>query len=503
MTPGFNQSLSTELAYIAVEECLRLGASYAEARFEARRIEEVRTRSGRLVLSRLTGDQGMGIRVLVRGAWAFVAIAEPSRHDVAVGAKRAVELARAAGVLRPSSVGIRPMEVQRGSYRTPRERDPFEVPLEEKIDRLRSIDERLMLTPQVVTTRSLWLGHSIRKLVVTSEGSELDQDLLRSSLSFEAGASDGRELQVASHPPARQGVMGAGWECVESLDLSAAAERVANLAAEQLEAAPCPSDTTTLLLCPDTLGAHILGCRGLFDFDRIHERGSTELLGSTVGSERLTLRNEPGLEQGAGTVAFDDEGVPARALTLVESGSLAHMLASRASYEAAGLKTPPGAAHAVSWAQPPEVRPSNLVVEAGEGEVDDFVADVGTGVLIEGMRSFALSERGGEFVAVGERAWEVKQGERVRMLKNPAYRGKTRDFFKSLEQVGAYPSGPTTGAAVGSKGRPDQFVSVGVKTPCAHFTKVEVGSSELPPGDSVDLPVVGDRDSSPPKARRG
>jgi len=59
------------------------------------------------------------------------------------------------------------------------------------------------------------------------------------------------------------------------------------------------------------------------------------------------------------------------------------------------------------------------------------------------------------------------------------------------------------GTVVGSKGRPEQFVSVGVKAPCGRFSKVEVGSSELPPGDSVDLPVVGSRESSTPKASEG
>ncbi|MEM6860295.1 MAG: TldD/PmbA family protein [Myxococcota bacterium] len=496
MTFGFNQSLSTELAYVAVEECLRLGASYAEARFESRRTEELRTRGGRLVQSRLTIDQGIGIRTLVRGAWGFIAVAEPSRHDVAVGARRAVELARAAGVLRPSISHIPAMEVQRGSFRTPRVRDPFEVPLEEKVERLQEIDRYMMQTPQIVTTRSLWLGHSVRKILVTSEGSELDQDLLRSSLGFEAGASDGIELQMASFPPARQGVFGGGWERVEALDVQACAERVARQAAEQLEADLCPSDTTTLVLSPETLGAHVLGCRGLFDFDRMKERGDGSLLGERVGSEQLGLRNEPELEGGAGTVAFDDEGVPARATTLVKSGVLEGMLASRSSFDELGLNEPSGAMHAVSWSQPPEIRPSNLVVEGGEGSLDDFARDLANGILIEGMRSFALSERGGEFVAVGERAWEIKKGERVRMLKNPAYRGKTRAFFESLEGVGASDDAAAAGAPVGSKGRPEQFLSIGVRAPCARFTKVELGSSELPPGDSVDLPVVGPKEGS-------
>ena len=47
----FNHPLALEQAYNAVEEAIRLGASYADARYEYHQREDVVTRNGTLSLS--------------------------------------------------------------------------------------------------------------------------------------------------------------------------------------------------------------------------------------------------------------------------------------------------------------------------------------------------------------------------------------------------------------------------------------------------------------------
>ncbi|MEL6312256.1 MAG: DNA gyrase modulator, partial [Pseudomonadota bacterium] len=87
----FNHPLALELTYIAVEEAIRLGASYADARFEFRHREDVMTHNGRLDVARSHITRGLGVRVLLQGAWGYVGVSEPSRHDVTVAARRATE----------------------------------------------------------------------------------------------------------------------------------------------------------------------------------------------------------------------------------------------------------------------------------------------------------------------------------------------------------------------------------------------------------------------------
>src|SRR5215216_5410351 len=79
-----------------------------------------------------TESEGIGVRVLVGGAWGF---AGEGRLDEAAGrdaALRAVEFARAAPGRHQTALA--PLEAQSGSYRTPMECYLYDVAITEKID---------------------------------------------------------------------------------------------------------------------------------------------------------------------------------------------------------------------------------------------------------------------------------------------------------------------------------------------------------------------------------
>ncbi|MEL6189642.1 MAG: DNA gyrase modulator, partial [Myxococcota bacterium] len=119
-------ALALELGYSAIEEALRLKASFADVRLEASLDEELTVSGGRYGGADLRSGRGLGVRVLVDGAWGYAAVDEPNRHDIAVTVKRAIELARAAAILQERPVSLIGTEPQRGVFRTPIRRDPFE-----------------------------------------------------------------------------------------------------------------------------------------------------------------------------------------------------------------------------------------------------------------------------------------------------------------------------------------------------------------------------------------
>lgn len=503
-----NHALALELAYIAVEESLRLGASYAEARFEHRSQEDVRTRDGRLVIARQSHDRGIGIRVLVRGTWAFVGVSEPNRHDVVVSAKRVVELARAAAILRDRRAGMVDVEPQRGAFRTSIERDPADVSLEDKLALLRQIDERLLETAQVVQARSHLRWNRTRKILVTSDGTEVDQDLVRTGVGYEATASDGTDFQTASYPSPSGVVAGMGWELIEGLPLLDRAPEVAGQAVAQLSAEVCPVQAGTLILDPRAVAAHLLQTSRMLEVDRIlalEASGepivvpSNPASGFRLGSEHLHLQIDPARTGGAGSYGFDDEGVPGRPVALVEGGQVESLLTGREAARRLGHPQSTGSMRAASWTVRPQVRASNLVMGPGQAaDVESLVSDTDAGVVIEGLRAVSLDPSSGEFLAVGERAWQVKQGKRERRLKNAAFRGRAVEFWQNLDAVGTH--GDLQGHIDGPKGRPEQFLATGVVAPSARFRDVQLGAAELPRSDSVDLPMDVNETPAPEEA---
>jgi len=82
-----------ELLERAVETARVRGASYADARHVLRRDRSVVVRTGRVEAAASAESEGMGIRVLVDGAWGFAATAFVEGDEVDLAAVLAVSIA--------------------------------------------------------------------------------------------------------------------------------------------------------------------------------------------------------------------------------------------------------------------------------------------------------------------------------------------------------------------------------------------------------------------------
>lgn len=486
---------------MAVEEAVRLGAAYADARFEAATRETLRTLSGNLVRASHDVDRGLGVRVLVNGAWGFMAIGEPTRHDAVVAARRAVESARASAVLRDQPSEMIESEAHRGLHRTVVERDPFAVPLEVKVGLLLQLDERLREPPEVVMARTRFLAERRHKVLVTSEGAEVEQDLTRIDVALQAGASDGARLRVLSFPDGVASAMSArGWEFIDQLDLEAMAARLGDAAVQQLHVETIPTETRAIVLSPAVVGAHLLEMEPLFRLDRVLGRGSESggpgLMGARIAAEGFELVMHPGWSGGAGTYGYDDEGVPAQPVVVVDRGVVVSGLCSRAGAARVGLPASTGTLRAGSWSSRPSVHAGNWVLSGGDVEsVDALIQDTRSGVYVESLASLSPSGRDGEFVAVAERAWEIEHGRRTRLLDHPVYRGRGTDFFTRIDGMTVLP----TRVGLGSERAPG--LPVGVSAPGVRLRDVAVG--HVPePAAVLRRPVVAAARAAPPSPRR-
>src|SRR4051812_32304650 len=98
--------------------------------------ESVDVRDDRVKGVRRTATRGVGIRVLVAGAWGFAATADDSADAAAQAAALAVDVARASRPVPGEPVRLDDTPPATGTYLTPHQRDPLEVPLAEKVDHL-------------------------------------------------------------------------------------------------------------------------------------------------------------------------------------------------------------------------------------------------------------------------------------------------------------------------------------------------------------------------------
>ena len=201
----------------AVAAALAGGASYADARAVVRRSQLVATKNRRVDQVDDVESEGIGVRVLVDGAWGFACDARLDERGARDASERATSFAKAAPGRHERALA--PVEPMHGEYRTPREQDPIDVPLSDKIALCLSAEEALENDAVKVTTAFVRAMRE-RKVLVSSDGTAVDQDLVECGGGIEATATDGELSQIRSYPSQHGGSSaGAGWEYVLGLEL--------------------------------------------------------------------------------------------------------------------------------------------------------------------------------------------------------------------------------------------------------------------------------------------
>src|ERR1700751_5751920 len=123
----------------AVAAALAGGASYADSRAVVRRSQLVATKNRRVDQVDDVESEGIGVRVLVNGAWGFACDRRLGGTRARGGGKRAPCFAKAAAGIHARARA--PCEPVEGEYQTPRDQEPIDVPLTEKIALCLSAEE--------------------------------------------------------------------------------------------------------------------------------------------------------------------------------------------------------------------------------------------------------------------------------------------------------------------------------------------------------------------------
>jgi TldD protein len=473
------------LAEAAVDAAIGAGASYADARAVSLRRQYVITKNGNVDDLSDTESEGIGVRVLVDGAWSFAGSGRLDESAARGAALRAAEFARAAPGRHQTNLA--PVEAHTGTYRTPLERDPFAVPLTEKIDLCLRAEEG-MRHDDVKVTVAVIRAQREHKVLVSSEGTNVEQEIYECGGGIDAYASSDDVSQVRSYPSQHSGVSAqGGWEYVEQLGLDREAPRVGEQASALLRAPTCEPGRTTIVLSPEQAVMQVHESVGHpTELDRVYGTEaayagtsflSADDLGSLrYGSEHMNITADSTTPEGLGTFAFDDEGVPAGREAIVEAGVLSGFLSSRETAAQLGAGRG-GSMRADGWARMPLVRMTNLHLEPGEGSFEQMLADVDDGLYLETNKSWSIDDKRLNFQFGTQVAWEIKNGNLGRMLRDATYTGVTPVFWGKLEAVAGPEEWQLYGLTNCGKGQPGQEAHVSHGASYARFRDVEVGVS--------------------------
>jgi TldD protein len=474
------------LADAAIATAKKLGASYADIRINRYRLEAINTRE-RQVLNVSSGQNfGFGVRVLVNGTWGFAASPIMTVDEVKRVTTEAAAIAKANSAIARRKIELVPTPKVVTNWKSGIEKDPFDIPADEKIAMLLAINEAALGVKGINFVNSSLGSVNEQKYLATSDGSRIEQYIIRTNPSFTATAVDrstGDFQSVNSLREAKQ----IGFEYMTRHDWKAEAKTAAEHAVMKLKAPSVKPGKYDLVLHPSHLFLTIHESVGhSTELDRAmlweaNYAGTSFLTPDKTGKIQfgskivnfVADRTQP---EGMATVGYDDEGVPGQSWHLVKDGIFVDWQTTRDTAKLVGRNKSYGCLHADSWSSVPFPRMPNVSLTAAKQDVsqDDLVGGVENGILIYGRGSYSIDQQRYNFQFGGQTFWEIRNGKVAGMLRDVAYQSKTTDFWGSCDGLGGQSTYEIPGSPNDGKGEPSQSNAVSHGCPVARFRNINV-----------------------------
>jgi len=482
-----------QLASWALDTATHRGATYADARVMDDRSRALATKNGRIGNASDSRSQGFNVRVIADGAWGFASSADLSRASVERTAARAVSIAKASARVKQNDVKLVPEDPVRAQWTTPHAIDPFTTSIEQNLALLEKVDSELRSVKGITLSETNMNFRREEQWFFSSEGSDIHQTKITTGAGYVAYSFAGSEIQKRSYPNSFGGQwQNKGYELLEELKLVENAGRIGEEAVALHQADQCPEGVFDIILDSSQLGLQIHESIGHpIELDRVlgmeaNFAGTSFLTLEKLGTLKYAsdlvnvvadAREEHG--PGLGTFGFDDEGVPAQSTPIISNGLFTGYLSSRETASLIGLERSGGTLRAESWNRLPMIRMTNISILPGEEPLtlEQLIASTGRGILFQTNRSWSIDDKRYNFQFGTEAGWEIKNGKRARMLKNPSYSGITTEFWNSMDAICSGDEWTLWGTPNCGKGQPQQVMGTGHGAAPARFRKVKVGSA--------------------------
>src|SRR5687768_10028276 len=475
-----------EAAEAALARAASLGASYADIRVNRYRRESIATRERQVQSVSRSTSYGLGLRVLVNGAWGFAATNRVEHGAARAAADEAVAIARANAMLASRKVVLAAAGKVTATWQNPIKRDPFEVPLDTKIQFLMKLNEAAMAVKGVSFVSSQILFVDEQKYFASSEGARITQRLVRTYPQFSATAANRDSGDFQNRPVVDRAQL-LGYEYVEDYPWLADAEKAGHEVVEKLKSKPVSSGRYDIVVDPSQLFLAIHESVGhSTELDRAlgyeANMAGTSFLKPTdagkvrFGSNIVNLvgdRTQPG---GLATTGYDDEGVKSERWHIVRDGMFVDWQTTRELAPLVGQRRSHGCLHSDDWSSVPFPRMPNVSLEPARTEVtlDDLFSDIKRGLFVVGRGVSSIDQQRYNFQFGGAVIREITNGKLGAMVRDAAYQSRTPDFWASCDGLGGPATYQLWGTSADGKGEPGQTNAVSHGCPPARFRNITV-----------------------------
>jgi TldD protein len=407
----------------------RVDADYCDVRYERMQETDVGFNGRELTQLSSSSTDGYVLRVLKKGGLASIAFTKPDAAERA--AATAVENALLMAKHAKEPVELAKTEVVKDRYVPALGEDPRRVAIDEKLALTRSYNEIALAQEKIAATQTMY-GEVLReKWFLSSEGTEVREELVTVRLRAMITSQDGSLTQRV--------VIGFGGSdgLGRLRGREAEMEARTRVAVDLLKAEPVTAGTYRVVLSPLLAGVFTHEAFGHFsEADLIQDsptmREKMEL-GARLGSDIVSIKDDPTQPHQLGFYKYDDEGVRARPVQLMKNGVLVGRLHSRRTAAAFGE---PVTGHCVAedYRYAPIVRMGNIFMEPGGATLEELLGQMGDGLQLVDAKGGQTS--GENFTFGAQYGFIVKAGRPERLVRDVNIGGNLYHTLQSVVGVG-------------------------------------------------------------------
>lgn len=216
--------------------------------------------------------------------------------------------------------------------------------------------------------------------------------------------------------------------CPEKLAKEAVEEALSMLGAKSIKSGNYP-----IIIRNDTMGDLLSAFTGIFSAENVQKDLSLlkGKLNQKVASEKLNLVDDPFMEDGLASSAYDAEGVACTFKNVIENGVLKTYLYNLKTAKKDNVESTGNSLGGSG------IGPSNFYIKNGDKSLDEIIASIDNGLLITDLAGLhsGLNAISGDF-SLSSSGYEIENGKIKRPVEQITIAGNFFEMLNGIEEIG-------------------------------------------------------------------
>jgi TldD protein len=418
---------------------------YAESRAVDNNFDALVLRNSVLDAYIIGLDSGYNVRILADGGLGFAASNKWTKKEAKNVVEIAYKMAKNSG--RKDKIEFAEEKAVNTRWEVKQKKNLSDVSNEEKTGRIIEIDKVIMSQKANIVSRMLTCSTTLtKKFFKNSEGTEIQSFVPRVNVAAH-GITIVERGETEQLPFKQYGYSG-GWEAFENWKLEEELVREVQVLQRIIkEGRKIDPEKIDLVCGPEVTGiACHESCGHPMEADRILGRemsqagrsfiypDGTYWLGTRIGSDHVTIIDDPNIENSNGYYLYDDEGIEARPRYLYKNGLINEFFQNRET--AAKLSTRSnGSSRSTNYDMEAIVRMANTYLKPGDLTEEEIIEEAKYGVYMHSFTEWNIDDVRFNQRYVGREAYLIEKGELTTPIKRPIIETTTLNFWMAVDGV--------------------------------------------------------------------